>query len=118
MPAYILNCPPGELISPLTPNTSRLPPQHLYNYNNMAHPSRKTDTRTPASVASSSSGASTRSTHHFVGDRKAEAIHRWNDQVPDKLTDERGSKSLSDPCIQAYIEAKLALLRSITPTTG
>jgi hypothetical protein len=84
----------------------------------MAHPSRKTDTRTSASVASSSSGASTRSTHQFVGESKADAIHRWNEQVPTKLTDDRGSKGLSDPSIQAYIEAKMALLRSSTPTTG
>jgi hypothetical protein len=84
----------------------------------MAHPLHKTDTRTPASVASSSSGASTRSTHHFVGERKAEAIHRWNEQVPNKLTDESCSQGLSDPSIQAYIEAKLALLRSSTPTKG
>ena len=84
----------------------------------MAHPSRMADTRTPASVASSSSGVSTRSTHHFVGERQAEAIQRWNEQVPDKLIENRGSQGLSDPSVQAYIEAKLALLRNSTHPRG
>jgi hypothetical protein len=90
----------------MTRITSRLSSQLLHENDIMAHPSRKTDTR------------STRSTHHFVDESKADAIHRWNEQVPTKLTDDRGSKGLSDPSIQAYIEAKMALLRSSTPTTG
>jgi len=84
----------------------------------MAHHSRMADTRTPASIASSSSGASTRSTHRFVGERQAEAIQQWNEQVPDKLTENPGSQGLSDPSVQAYIEAKLALLRISKLTRG
>jgi len=69
-----------------------------------------------ASTSSTCSRSSTHSTHHYVGEREAEAIQAWSSRVPDKLPKEHIQTTISDPSVQAYIVAKLALLRSSTPS--
>lgn len=55
--------------------------------------------------------------HRFVNEREVESILRWSDQVPVK-TFNSNPPTTSDPAVQAYIEAKMALLRSHAPTKG
>lgn len=58
----------------------------------------------------SCSRSSTRRSNHYVDERGAEVIQDWRTRVPDKLPKERCSMTDSDPSVQAYIAAKLALL--------
>lgn len=71
--------------------------------------------RASASTSSTRSRRSTINTHHYVGEREAEVIQEWSSRVPDKLPKEHSSAAILDPSVQAYIAAKLALLRSSTP---
>lgn len=71
----------------------------------------------PTSSTLSSSRSRTCSMHRFVNEREVESILRWSDQVPVK-TFNSNPPTTSDPAVQAYIEAKMALLRSHAPTKG
>lgn len=80
----------------------------------MAQP--RINERASAPTSSTCSRRSTINTHHYVGEREAEVIHEWSSRVPDKLPKEGTQAAILDPSVQAYIAAKLALLRSSTPT--
>lgn len=77
----------------------------------MAKPTLDTD----ASSSVSSSNSSISCPHQFVNQHKAEAIEKWSAQVPSKAS-WKALMNAPDPSIQAYIEAKLALLQRGTPT--
>lgn len=48
--------------------------------------------------------------HRYMGDHEANAIRSWSDRVPSKSSKYQAESS-QDPAIQAYIEAKMALLK-------
>lgn len=76
----------------------------------MAKPTRDTD-----AFSSVSSNSSISCPHQFVKQHQAEAIERWSSQVPSKAS-WKDFMNAPDPSIQAYIEAKLALLQHGTLT--
>lgn len=62
-------------------------------------------------TASRASSTSTSASHAYLGDGKVLAIESWNASVPAK-----GAHSIAediDPVVQAYLETKMALFRSV-----
>jgi hypothetical protein len=108
--AYILHCPLAwHPIADEVPHLLLI--SRILGADVMAQPTRNPNAS--ASTSSTCSRSSTRSTHRYVDEREAELIQDWSSQVPDKLPKEM---TISDPSVQAYIAATLALLRSNTPT--
>ena len=62
-----------------------------------------------ASVAASASKES----HQYLDDGKKTKIDRWNDTVPKKSTRAHTVPEEADPVIQAYLQAKMSLFRSV-----
>ncbi|KAM0723887.1 hypothetical protein Q7P37_000877 [Cladosporium fusiforme] len=76
----------------------------------MAEEARKPHMQSSAS--SSTSASDTSRTSRYVNEGKAKAIQQWNAQVVAGMSN-NDNTTMTDPSVQAYIEAKMALLQSL-----
>lgn len=66
-----------------------------------------------SSSATSSHSTTTSSNHSlYLGDREKSVIENWNAAVPKKSTRPGKIPEHEDPVVQAYLEAKLSLMKS------
>lgn len=66
-----------------------------------------------SSAASVAASAASKESHQYLDDREKVQIDRWNDTVPKKATRPHSVPEEIDPVIQAYLEAKMSLFKSV-----